>query len=63
MQGVDAQISAVAGGKVKDLQSKVDDLAKKIDKVITETTKLKVAINTSIRLVFECLLINVNHNL
>ncbi|XP_026735290.1 structural maintenance of chromosomes protein 4 [Trichoplusia ni] len=49
VQGVDAQISAVAGGKVKDLQSKVDDLAKKIEKVITEITKLKVAINTSIR--------------
>ncbi|XP_028162116.1 structural maintenance of chromosomes protein 4 [Ostrinia furnacalis] len=49
VHGVDAQISAVAGGKVKDLQRNVDDLAKKIDKVSTEITKLKVAINTSIR--------------
>ncbi|XP_059056203.1 structural maintenance of chromosomes protein 4 [Achroia grisella] len=49
VHGVDAQITAVAGGKVKDLQKTVDELAKKIDKVSTEITKLKVAINTSIR--------------
>ncbi|KAM3962224.1 structural maintenance of chromosomes 4-like protein gluon [Aphomia sociella] len=49
VHGVDAQITAVAGGKVKDLQKNVDDLTKKIDKVSTEITKLKVAINTSIR--------------
>lgn len=49
VHGVDAQISAVAGGKVKDMQKTVDDLTKKIDKVSTEMTKLKVAINTSIR--------------
>ncbi|XP_034826379.1 structural maintenance of chromosomes protein 4 [Maniola hyperantus] len=47
--GVDAQIAAVAGNKVKDLQKSVDDLTKKIDKISTEITKLKVAINTSIR--------------
>ncbi|XP_053620352.1 structural maintenance of chromosomes protein 4 isoform X2 [Plodia interpunctella] len=49
VHGVDAQISAVAGGKVKDLQKNVDELTKKIDKVSTEITKLRVAINTSIR--------------
>ncbi|XP_052758057.1 structural maintenance of chromosomes protein 4 [Galleria mellonella] len=49
VHGVDAQITAVAGGKVKDLQKTVDELTKKIDKVSTEITKLKVAINTSIR--------------
>ncbi|XP_023935989.2 structural maintenance of chromosomes protein 4 [Bicyclus anynana] len=49
VHGVDAQIAAVAGNKVKDLQKNVDDLAKKIDKISTEVTKLKVAINTSIR--------------
>ncbi|XP_041972452.1 structural maintenance of chromosomes protein 4 [Aricia agestis] len=47
--GVDAQISAVAGSKVKDLQKQVDDLTKKIDKVSSEITKLRVAINTSVR--------------
>lgn len=52
MQGVDAQISKVAGGKVKDLTKSVDELTKKIDKVSTEITKLRVAINTSVRLVF-----------
>ncbi|XP_013190981.1 structural maintenance of chromosomes protein 4 [Amyelois transitella] len=49
VHGVDAQISAVAGGKVKDLQKNVDELTKKIDKISTEITKLRVAINTSIR--------------
>ncbi|CAH0403323.1 unnamed protein product [Chilo suppressalis] len=49
VHGVDAQISAVAGGKVKSLQNNVDDLTKKIDKVSSEITKLRVAINTSIR--------------
>ncbi|KAI5644664.1 SMC proteins flexible hinge domain-containing protein [Phthorimaea operculella] len=49
VHGVDAQISAVAGGKVKDLQKMVEDLSKKIDKISTEITKLRVAINTSIR--------------
>ncbi|KAJ2944933.1 hypothetical protein O0L34_g1828 [Tuta absoluta] len=49
VHGVDAQISAVAGGRVKDLQKMVEDLSKKIDKVSTEITKLRVAINTSIR--------------
>uniref|UniRef100_A0A2H1V4J8 Structural maintenance of chromosomes protein n=1 Tax=Spodoptera frugiperda TaxID=7108 RepID=A0A2H1V4J8_SPOFR len=46
---IDEQISAVAGGKVKDLQKAVDDLTKKIDKVNSEMTKLKVSINTSKR--------------
>ncbi|KAJ0171837.1 hypothetical protein K1T71_012600 [Dendrolimus kikuchii] len=46
---VDAQITAIAGGKVRDMQKNVDDLTKKIDKVSTEITKLRVAINTSIR--------------
>ncbi|XP_026316023.1 structural maintenance of chromosomes protein 4 [Hyposmocoma kahamanoa] len=49
VRGVDAQIAAVAGGKVKDLQKIVDELTKKINKVSTEITKLKVAINTSVR--------------
>ncbi|KAJ8708353.1 hypothetical protein PYW07_010478 [Mythimna separata] len=49
VQDVDAQISAVAGGKVKDLQKAVNDLDKKINKVNSEITKLKVAINTSKR--------------
>ncbi|CAG9122120.1 unnamed protein product [Plutella xylostella] len=49
VQGVDAQISKVAGGKVKDLTKSVDELTKKIDKVSTEITKLRVAINTSVR--------------
>ncbi|CAG4968620.1 unnamed protein product [Parnassius apollo] len=49
VHGVDAQIAAIAGSKVRDLQKNVDDLTKKIDKVSTEITKLKVAINTSIR--------------
>ncbi|KAH9645434.1 hypothetical protein HF086_006460 [Spodoptera exigua] len=46
---IDEQISAVAGGKVRDLQKAVDDLTKKIDKVNSEMTKLKVSINTSKR--------------
>ncbi|XP_047539287.1 structural maintenance of chromosomes protein 4 [Vanessa atalanta] len=49
VQGVDVQISAVAGNKVRDLQKNVDELTKKIDKISTEITKLRVAINTSIR--------------
>ncbi|XP_063394251.1 structural maintenance of chromosomes protein 4 [Cydia fagiglandana] len=49
VHGVDAQIAAVAGGKVKELQKSVDDLSKKIDKVSSEITKLRVAINTSKR--------------
>ncbi|XP_045454973.1 structural maintenance of chromosomes protein 4 [Melitaea cinxia] len=49
VHGVDAQIAAVAGNKVKDLQKNVDELNKKIDKISTEMTKLRVAINTSIR--------------
>ncbi|XP_049881208.1 structural maintenance of chromosomes protein 4 [Pectinophora gossypiella] len=49
VQEVDVQITAVAGGKVKDLQKGVDDLAKKIVKISNEITKLKVAINTSLR--------------
>ncbi|CAH0714903.1 unnamed protein product, partial [Brenthis ino] len=49
VHGVDAQISAVAGNKVKDLQKNVDDLSQKINKISTEITKLKVAINTSVR--------------
>ncbi|XP_072946319.1 structural maintenance of chromosomes protein 4 [Epargyreus clarus] len=49
VHGVDAQISAVAGSKVRDLQKNVDELTKKIDKISTEMTKLKVAINTSKR--------------
>lgn len=52
VHGVDAQIASVAGSKVKDLQRIVDELTKKINKISTEMTKLKVAINTSIRLVF-----------
>lgn len=46
---VDSKISAIAGGKVKNLQKNVDDLTKKIDKVTSEITKLRVSINTSIR--------------
>ncbi|CAH2058218.1 unnamed protein product, partial [Iphiclides podalirius] len=49
VQAVDAKISSVAGGKVKNLQETVDDLAKKIDKISSEITKLKVAISSSIR--------------
>ncbi|KAI8423716.1 hypothetical protein MSG28_012747 [Choristoneura fumiferana] len=49
VHGVDAQIAAVAGGRVKELQKSVDELAKKVDKVSTEMTKLRVAINTSKR--------------
>ncbi|CAG4980755.1 unnamed protein product [Colias eurytheme] len=49
VHGVDAQIAAVAGNKVKELQKIVDELTKKIDKVNAEITKLKVGINTSIR--------------
>ncbi|CAH2098225.1 unnamed protein product [Euphydryas editha] len=49
VHGVDAQIAAAAGNKVKDLQKSVDELNKKIDKISTEMTKLRVAINTSIR--------------
>ena len=46
---MDTQITAVAGGRVKDLQKAVNELNKKIDKVNSEITKLKVAINTSKR--------------
>ncbi|XP_038218077.1 structural maintenance of chromosomes protein 4 [Zerene cesonia] len=49
VHGVDAQIAAVAGNRVKELQKIVEDLAKKIDKVNAEITKLRVGINTSIR--------------
>ncbi|KAJ8708705.1 hypothetical protein PYW08_010087 [Mythimna loreyi] len=49
VQQVDTQISAVAGGRVKDLQKALNDLIKRIDKVNSEITKLKVAINTSKR--------------
>ncbi|XP_068624206.1 structural maintenance of chromosomes protein 4 [Battus philenor] len=49
VHGVDAQISSVAGGKVKDLQIIVDDLTNKINKISGEITKLNVAISTSVR--------------
>ncbi|XP_013168763.1 PREDICTED: structural maintenance of chromosomes protein 4 [Papilio xuthus] len=49
VHGVDAQIASVAGNKVKNLQSIVDDLSKKINKIGAEISKLKVAINASIR--------------
>ncbi|XP_013138419.1 PREDICTED: structural maintenance of chromosomes protein 4 [Papilio polytes] len=49
VHGVDAQIASVAGNKVKNLQAAVEDLAKKINKVSSEISKLKVAINASIR--------------
>ncbi|XP_045540239.1 structural maintenance of chromosomes protein 4 [Papilio machaon] len=49
VHGVDAQIASVAGNKVKNLQNIVDDLSKKINKIGAEISKLKVAINASIR--------------
>ncbi|KAL4713692.1 hypothetical protein ACJJTC_004223 [Scirpophaga incertulas] len=49
VHGVDAKIAAIAGNQVKDLQKKRDELDKKINKVQSESTKLAVAINTSIR--------------
>ncbi|XP_075986320.1 structural maintenance of chromosomes 4-like protein gluon [Anticarsia gemmatalis] len=54
VHGVDVQITAVAGGKVRDLQVVVDDFAKKTSKISSEITKLKVAINTSIRNARKC---------
>lgn len=60
MQGVDAQIAAVAGNKVRDLQKVVDDLTQKISKISTEMSKLKVAINTSIRYVVLICMVNTN---
>ncbi|KPI97761.1 Structural maintenance of chromosomes protein 4 [Papilio xuthus] len=42
VHGVDAQIASVAGNKVKNLQSIVDDLSKKINKIGAEISKLKI---------------------
>lgn len=49
VRAIDAKISAAAGGKVKELQTKIDNIKKEITKVSSEIAKLKVEINTSNR--------------
>ncbi|BES92369.1 structural maintenance of chromosomes protein [Nesidiocoris tenuis] len=44
-----AQIKAITGGRMKEVQKKLDDTVKKLEKVEAEITKLTVEIQTSAR--------------